>query len=101
MPTRRHSKCCKALNTRDGQRVFYFDQQIADADLSSFRKLDGPYASDATHVYRMGKTIEGADPRLFRVLNADFECSAHGARAYYRQSVIATPIRAVSRQVAR
>ena len=56
----------------------------------SFRKLDGPYASDATHVYWIGKAIDGADPRTFRVLNADFECSADGARAYYRQSINAS-----------
>jgi hypothetical protein len=37
----------------------------------------------------MGKPIEGADPSTFRVLNADFECSADSARAYYRQTVIA------------
>jgi hypothetical protein len=37
----------------------------------------------------MGKTIEGADPSTFRVLNADFECSADAEHAYYRQTVIA------------
>lgn len=37
----------------------------------------------------MGKTIDGADPNTFRVLNANFECSADDDRAYYRQTVIA------------
>ena len=55
----------------------------------SFRALDGPYASDSQRVYWMGKTIAGADPSTFRVLNADFECSADQVHAYYRQSVIA------------
>ena len=54
----------------------------------SFRALDGPYASDSQRVYWMGKTIAGADPSTFRVLNADFECSADQVHAYYRQSVI-------------
>ena len=35
----------------------------------------------------MGKTIDGADPRTFRVLNAAY--SADGDRPYYRQAVIA------------
>jgi hypothetical protein len=37
----------------------------------------------------MGKTIDGADPSTFRVLNANFECSADDQRAYCRQTVIA------------
>jgi DKNYY family protein len=61
----------------------------AGAELSPFRPLDGPYASDSARVYWMGKTIDGADPLTFRVLNADVECSADDGRAYYRQAVIA------------
>jgi hypothetical protein len=49
---------------------------MSDADAVSFKALDSTY--------------DGADPQTFRVLNADFECSADGARAYYRQSVIAS-----------
>ena len=37
----------------------------------------------------MGRTIDGADPQTFRVLNANFECSADDQRAFYRQTVIA------------
>lgn len=55
--------------------------QIADAELASFRPLDGPYATDSRHVYWMGKTIDGADPNTFRELNADLECSADGQHA--------------------
>lgn len=36
----------------------------------------------------MGKTIDGADPATFVVLNANFECSADRVRAYYRQAII-------------
>jgi hypothetical protein len=61
-------------------------------------------AVDAKHAYWMGKTITGADPATFRVLNANFECSADQTLAYYRQSVIANadpdsfpPDRAVTR----
>ena len=75
---------------QDGQHVFYFKD--AEADAASFKPLDGPYARDAGHVYWMGKTIDGADPATFRVLNAAFECSADRVRAYYQQSVIADAI---------
>lgn len=34
------------------------------------------------------RAIAGADPNTFRVLNADFECSADQTHAYYRQAVI-------------
>ena len=34
---------------RDDRRIFDFTDQIGDADLSSFRPLDGPYASDSAH----------------------------------------------------
>ena len=60
-----------------------------EADPSTFRPLEGPYARDAAHVYWMGKTIDGADASTFRVLNANFECSADDQRAYYRKTVIA------------
>ena len=33
--------------------------------------------------------IDGADPNTFRVLNADFDCTANARRAFYRQAVIA------------
>jgi hypothetical protein len=56
--------------------VFYFTGQIPDADAVTFRALEGPYASDSRRVFWMGKTIDGADPATFRVLNAAFECSA-------------------------
>jgi hypothetical protein len=75
--------------TRDDRHIFYFDHPIADAELSCFRPLDGPYASDSARVYWMAMTIDGADPLTFRVLNADFECSADDERAYYRRTVIA------------
>jgi hypothetical protein len=73
---------------RDDQRVFYFTDQIAEADDASFRVLDGPYALDSRRVYWMGKAIIGADPATFRVLNADFECSADQDYAYYQASAI-------------
>ncbi|MDT5017578.1 MAG: hypothetical protein QOD39_3738 [Mycobacterium sp.] len=84
--------------------MFYFDGAIADADLASIRVLKSPYASDSARAYWMGKAIEGADPKTFRVLNANFECSADATRAYYQNSVVADadpssfpPNRAVTR----
>jgi hypothetical protein len=74
---------------QDATHVFYFADRIAGADLASFHPLDGPYATDVHRVYWMGKVIEPAQPATFRVLNAAFECSADGERAYYRQTVIA------------
>ena len=40
-------------------------------------------------MYWIGKTIDGADPAIFRVLNANFECSADDRHAYYGQTEIA------------
>lgn len=74
--------------SRDDRRAFYFDAPIPGADVPSLRPLEGPYALDAQRVYWMGKAIEGADPATFDVLNANFECAADGARAYYRDDVI-------------
>ena len=74
---------------RDDRRVFHFADRIVDPDLASFRPLDGPYASDYGHVYWMGTTIDGASPNAFRILNADFECSADDKYGYYRRSIIA------------
>ncbi len=72
--------------------------------MASFRVLEGPYAGDVTRVYWMGKPIDGADPQTFRILNADFECTADARHAYYRNSVVAganpstfPPNRAVTR----
>ena len=72
----------------DGRRFFYFTAPIPNAG-ATFRPLQGPYAGDAERVYWMGKPIDGADPTTFRVLNADFECSADALHAYYRRAVIA------------
>jgi hypothetical protein len=73
----------------DGPSVFYFTDRIAGADAVALRPIEGPYAGDGKRVYWMGKPIDGADPATFRVLNADFECSADARHAYYRQTVIA------------
>ncbi|MGE0217829.1 DKNYY domain-containing protein [Mycolicibacterium sp.] len=74
--------------SRDDERAYYFDEEIRGADAATLHPLAGPYAVDAQRVYWMGKVIDGADPGTFRVLNANFECSADAARAYYRQHVI-------------
>ena len=73
----------------DDRQVFYFADQIPDADAVVIPRARGPYASDSARVYWMGKPIDGADPNTFRVLNAAFECTADAARAYYRNSVVA------------
>jgi hypothetical protein len=90
-PRRRSFDIPSAANAyaRDNNRGSYFDRPISVADLSSFRPLDGPYASDSSRVYWMGKAIDGASPNTFRVLNANFECSADSNRAYYRRTAIA------------
>ncbi|MDZ4236396.1 MAG: DKNYY domain-containing protein, partial [Dietzia sp.] len=74
--------------SRDDDRAFYFDGQIPDAELATFRPVEGPYAVDSQHVYWMGKPIDGADPATFVILNANFECSSDGTRAFHRQAVI-------------
>jgi hypothetical protein len=56
--------------------------------LQSFEVLDGSFARDARHAYWMGKPIPDADGSTFRVLNANFECTADRTHAYYRDTVI-------------
>jgi hypothetical protein len=73
----------------DGQRAFYFTDRIPDASLASLHPIESPYAGDSGRVYWMGKTIDGADPVTFRVLNAAFECSADAEHAYYQKTVVA------------
>lgn len=53
------------LHTRDGRAVHVNGNPVADADLSSFRPLDGSYASDSSRVYWMGKAIDGANRAPF------------------------------------
>ena len=107
------------LFTKDSRTIHVNGNPITDADPATFHVLQGAYAQDARarfllqrpdrrcgcgdvpsarrplcerlrRVYWMGKPIDGADPATFRVLNADFECSAdQPSTAYYRQSVIA------------
>jgi hypothetical protein len=45
-------------------------------------------SNDPAHFVIVKETIVGADPTTFRVLNANFECSADQGRAYYQASVI-------------
>jgi hypothetical protein len=96
---------------RDESNVYLDGAVLSGADAATFQPLDRPgLAKDAHHVYlrdvpisadpahfelldgelgKDGAAIEGADPTSYRVLNADFECSADAEHAYYRQTVIA------------
>jgi DKNYY family len=85
---RRHSQILHGAYARDDRRVFISQTKIVDADLSSLRPLDGPYANDYGRVYWMGKTIDGASPNTFRILNTDFQYSTPDRYAYYRRSII-------------
>ena len=93
IPTRRRSGDIPTLATAPThatiRRVFYFADQIIDAHSGIVRSLDSPYASDSGHVYWMGKPSTARDPNTFRVLNADFQCSADDTHAYYRRTFIA------------
>lgn len=71
------------LFTKDATTVHLNGNPIAGADPATFEALQDPYARDGVRVHYF------ADPPSFRVLNADFECSADARRAYYRNSVVA------------
>lgn len=80
------------LFTKDGSAVHINGNPIADADPATFQVLSGAYAQDAGHIFYFADQIvdaSGAQPGTFRVLNANFECSADQERAYYRNIVIA------------
>jgi hypothetical protein len=74
---------------RDEHGVYYFTDRVNDAATTSFEVLaDSSFARDAARAYWMGKPIPGADAATFRVLNANFECSADSVRAYYQDTAI-------------
>lgn len=73
---------------KDAARLYYFTDLIPGGDPATFKVLKSPYARDDHHAYWMGKVVPGADPTSFVVLNADFECTADSAHAYYRDIVI-------------
>lgn len=77
------------LDRKDGRTVHVNGNPIAGADPATFRVLAGAYAQDAGHVFYFADQIIDADAASFRVLNADFECTADEQRAYYRDTVIA------------
>ena len=52
---------------RDGQRVYYHHELIANADGSSFVELGHGYAKDKHHVYMHGKVLDHVDPSTFRL----------------------------------
>jgi hypothetical protein len=72
---------------RDENQVYYFDQAMP-ADPVTFEILENPYSRDAESVFWMEHVIPDADPQAFRVLNADFECSADSEHAYFRDQLI-------------
>ncbi len=72
---------------RDANQVYYFDQAMP-ADLNTFEILEIPYSLDSKSVFWMENIILDADPNTFRVLNANFECSADSTHAYYQDQLI-------------
>lgn len=72
---------------RDADQVYYFDQ-VLPADSGTFEVLEIPYSRDSQHVFWMENLISGADPATFKVLNANFECSADSQAAYYQDQPI-------------
>jgi len=76
-------------------KVFYYPGfglsdafEISSADRDSFVILDERYALDESHVFYGGVPIPDSDPKTFRVLNANFECSADSQFAYYQNNII-------------
>jgi hypothetical protein len=72
---------------RDASQVYYFDQAMA-ADPNTFEILEIPYSRDSQNVFWMENQIPNADPQTFRILNANFECSADSQTAFYQAQPI-------------
>jgi DKNYY family len=73
--------------------VYWSDGSVLSDDPAHFAIVSNQdhylFTKDSRAVRVNGNPIAGADPATFRVLNADFECSADQLRAYYRQTVVA------------
>ncbi|MGZ5377934.1 MAG: DKNYY domain-containing protein [Mycobacterium sp.] len=94
--------------SKDSAAVYWSDGEVLSDDPAHFAIISNAdyylFTRDSRTVHVNGKPIEGADPQTFRVLNADFECTADARHAYYRNSVVAgadpstfPPNRAVTR----
>lgn len=79
----------KNAYSRDDGGAFYFTDAMPGADAEALEVLAGSYARDPRNAYWMGTVIPEAAAASFTVLNANFECTADGTRAYYRDTVIA------------
>lgn len=71
----------------DANLVYYFDQ-VLPADPNTFEIIEIPYSRDSETVFWMQNVISDADAQTFRVLNADFECSADSQTAFYQDKPI-------------
>jgi hypothetical protein len=68
---------------KDSVAVYWSDGRVLSNDPAHF-----VIVSNTENYLFTKETIVGADPTTFRVLNANFECSADQGRAYYQASVI-------------
>lgn len=72
---------------RDKNKIFY-SYRAMPADINTFEVLEIPYSKDSQKVFYMENIIRDADPNTFRVLNANFECSADSQTAFYQDQAI-------------
>lgn len=62
---------------RDGERIFWKDEQVKKADAGTFTVLNATWARDARRVYVVGRERQKADVASFRVLDRIFAKDDH------------------------
>lgn len=68
--------------------VYYSDKIIENANPATYILLDGPYVKDRRHVFFFEKTVDGADPNSFEILNINFQCGRDKKWAYHEDKRI-------------
>jgi hypothetical protein len=52
---------------KDRQGIYFFEQRIEGADVTTWQPLDWGYSKDKNHVYKGAQRVKSADPKTFTV----------------------------------
>jgi hypothetical protein len=52
---------------KDRHGIYFFEQRIEGADITTWEPLDWGYSKDKNHVYKGAEIVKNADPKTFRV----------------------------------
>jgi len=78
--------------SHDSSQVYQVDGMIAKviegAIPSGFAVFNTYYSHDTEHVFWKGKTLPGADPATFAILNTEVHCSRDARHAYHLDKMI-------------